>query len=234
VINTPVKITAQSANTGIFTRFHKSQIPSPHFKRIIMIDPTTKFERFKTALQQIHVPPPAELAARIAALPPAGTLPNPGTTWLFISLMRYRARQQWAHEQLQTYLPGFFVGLGDPAQLPEGMPIRGMPDWQLYIVFDEWGAIAHRGTREHIVLNRRHPHYGEYIIFPHDLRTMVPSSSLWDIPGRLVAATRGSELQAAVDELVAARILLKLAFMASLGRILETRTPTGCRRGLIA
>ena len=121
-----------------------------------MIHPSNKFLDFETVLQQIDVPPPGEMVARISALPKAGTLPGPATTWLFFNLMLYRARQRWARKQLQQHLPDFFVGDGEPAPLSEGERIPGMPEWQLDAVFDGWGAIVHRGTREYISGLSRH------------------------------------------------------------------------------
>ena len=41
---------------------------------------------------------------------------------------------------------------------------------------------------------------------------MVPSGSPWDIPGRLAAAARDGELEAAIEELVLVRILLETDF----------------------
>jgi hypothetical protein len=115
-----------------------------------MLHPSERFACLEMALHKVDVPPPDALGGRISALPQAGTLPDPGTAWLFVSSMLYRGRQQWAHKQLQQHLPSFFVDKDAPMPLKEGMPIPGMPDWQLDIVFDHWGAIAHRSTREYI------------------------------------------------------------------------------------
>ena len=178
-----------------------------------MIHPSNKFLDFETVLQQIDVPPPGEMVARISALPKAGTLPGPATTWLFINLMLYRIRQRWARKQLQQHIPDFFVGDGDPAPLSEGERIPGMPEWQLDAVFDGWGAIAHRGTREYISgLSRQRGRHAQDLVFPHELREMVHAKSPWDIPGRLAAATGDGELEAAIEELVLVRILLETDF----------------------
>lgn len=177
-----------------------------------MLHPSERFACLEMALHKVAVPLPGALGGRIAALPQAGTLPDPGTAWLFVNSMLYRGRQQWARKQLQQHLPSFFVDKDAPIPLKEGIPIPGMLDWQLDIVFDHWGAITHRSTREYISGLSRHRHVGEQLIFPHDIPGMVPSNSTWDIPGRLTAAARGHELRVAVDALVAARILLEIDF----------------------
>ena len=109
-----------------------------------MIHPSTKFLDFETVLQRIDVPPPGEMAARISALPKAGVLPGPATTWLFINLMLYRARQRWARKQLQQHLPDFFVGGGEPAPLSEG---------ERHVA----GRERHRRRYPHHAVNRQGP-----------------------------------------------------------------------------
>ena len=178
-----------------------------------MIHPSNKFLDFETVLQQIDVPPAGEIAARISALPKAGMLPGPATTWLFINLMLYRARQRWARKQLQQHLPDFFVGDGEPAPLSEGERIPGMPEWQLDAVFDGWGAIVHRGTariHQRPQPPARAPRPGPGL----SARTAGNGSCQVCLghSGRLAAATGDGELEAAIEELVLVRILLETDF----------------------
>ena len=112
-----------------------------------MIHPRNKFLNFTDILQQITIPPRDEMAVRIAALPKAGTLPEPAATWLFFNLMLYCARQRWARAQLQQHLPSLFADDEDLKQ-HENERIPGMPEWQLTEVVDHLVAIRHRGTQE--------------------------------------------------------------------------------------
>jgi hypothetical protein len=49
--------------------------------------------------------PPQNVPEAISALPPVGTLPSPWTTWLYLTLMAYRRRQQWGKDLLREHLP---------------------------------------------------------------------------------------------------------------------------------
>jgi hypothetical protein len=86
-----------------------------------------------------------------------------------------------------------------------------MPDWRLVVASDQWGIIENKATGEKIIVNRARP-IGEPMVFPRESPSFVPSESPWDIWGRVAAHTSGVEMRRAIDDLVAARVLLEISF----------------------
>jgi hypothetical protein len=172
-----------------------------------------KFDLLKTALADIEsdVPTPAELATWLADEPMGEWLPTPASIWLFIGLVLFRDRQRWAYRELRRNFPDYFIRKGKIRDLAEDATIPGMPDWRLVQVSDRWGIIGNKAMGEKIVVNRARP-VGEPLIFPAQLPSFVPAASPWDIWGRLAANTSGHEMQLAIDDLVAARVLLEISF----------------------
>jgi hypothetical protein len=92
------------------------------------------------------------------ALPPVGTLPSPWATWTLVRLVRYRARQLWAHEKLlesraaQEALSA--VETVDYATTSH--PLPDLPGWQLdlYGGYElDFAYLRHRPRGEEIFLD---------------------------------------------------------------------------------
>jgi len=173
-----------------------------------MIRPDRKHFNLEYALAIATETPKDDLATRIEGQPNPGTLPEPSSSWLCINLMLYRDRQRWACKELQEHFPRFFTGQGEPLEQLFATRMPGMPAWYVVIADADWGAIHNDTTMEKIVINR-YPEVIEHICFPEELTGPGPSANPWDIAGRLAVRARGREIHAAIDELMAAGILLK-------------------------
>ena len=64
-----------------------------------------KFRSLIAALSRAAKATPQNVLEAISTLPPVGTLPSPWTTWLYLTLMAWRKRQQWGKDLLRKHLP---------------------------------------------------------------------------------------------------------------------------------
>jgi hypothetical protein len=102
--------------------------------------------------------PPHDLAAAVMALPPVGTLPSPWATWTLVRLVRYRARQLWAHERLldSRAAQDALAAVETVDYATTSHPLPDLPGWQLDLYGGyglDFAYLRHRPSGEEIFLD---------------------------------------------------------------------------------
>jgi hypothetical protein len=169
-----------------------------------------KFRSLIGALSRAAKAPPQNLLEAISALPPVGTLPSPWTTWLFVSLMAYRKRQQWGKDLLRKHLPEAIPPCRKflEREQPVEMIVPGAPDWELELDCGyELGFLTHRVSGEVVMVNLAKENV-EAIVYVHYLNHYVKPQSRWEPAGRLLELHPDFDtIWYAIGDLVQANVL---------------------------
>src|SRR5262249_52190573 len=149
------------------------------------------------------------------ALPEAGRLPLPWTTWTLIGLVRHRRRQLWVAEVVTDRLGGDLEAiatmgaLGHPLDLPQHGLVPGLTDWGYYF-HGKGCCLTYRVTGEEIDVDY-FERSGEYLDVFFYLRHLRSLRNPEPPEARLIALHRSFEpVRLAVSELLEAEILVPL------------------------
>lgn len=117
---------------------------------------TTALFNLLGAMGQTQGLPPSDLPLALCALPPVGSLPLPGTTWLGCGLFKYRERQKWAREFVRQHIPQAIPPTRELCQRfqPVELPVPGKPGWKVTLECGfKFGHLTNCATGERITID---------------------------------------------------------------------------------
>ena len=190
------------------------------------ISPFTDFNRFLNLFGEVNMlrnyrslikafgraaeAQPQDVLEAISTLPPVGELPSPWTTWLFIALMSWRKRQQWAKDMLREHLPKAIPPCRKfrEREQPVEMFVPGCPEWEVSLECDyTFAQLTNRVTEEFLIIDLATVDRESLIYVDHLDSCVGPKSRSESIERLLELHQDFGTIQHAIDDLVAANLL---------------------------
>ena len=171
-----------------------------------------KFRSLIAALSRAAKATPQNVLEAISTLPPVGTLPSPWTTWLYLTLMAWRKRQQWGKDLLRKHLPKAIPPCRKfrKSEQPVELIVPGASEWEVSLECDHryrFAQLTNRVTEEFLIVGLTEVDR-ESLIYIENLDRCGGPKSRSEPMGRLSELHSDfGAIQYAINDMIAAKAL---------------------------